>query len=376
MILPGATLGLLSGGQLGRMFTTAAQIMGYRVVVLDPDANSPAGIIANRHICAEYSNEIALTQLAKCCDAITTEFENIPVTTLAFLERETIVRPSSKALAATQNRINEKQIITSLNIPVAPFKIIRSISDIDTEKILPPFPKILKTATFGYDGKSQIICRSKKDVQFAFKSLGQVQCVLEQHIDFKYEISTVLARSQDGIISNFPVAENIHMNGILHSTTVPSVISKKQAQKAIKIASKIANTLEYIGVMAVEFFVLNENEILVNEIAPRPHNSGHFTLDACQTSQFEQQVRMLCGLPSGNCDLLSPVVMINILGNAWGRTIPNWNKLLSIPQNNLHMYGKKEARTGRKMGHFNVLASTVEQATNIALKSFQDLVED
>lgn len=376
MILPGATLGLLSGGQLGRMFTSAAQIMGYRVVVLDPDANSPAGIIANRHICAEYSNEIALKQLAKCCDAITTEFENIPVTTLAFLERETIVRPSSKALAATQNRISEKQIITSLNIPVAPFKIIRSISDIDNEKILPPFPKILKAATFGYDGKSQIICRSKKDVQFAFKSLGQVQCVLEQHIDFKYEISTVLARSQDGIISNFPVAENIHMNGILHSTTVPSVISKKQAQKAIKIASKIANTLEYIGVMAVEFFVLNENKILVNEIAPRPHNSGHFTLDACQTSQFEQQVRMLCGLPSGNCDLLSPVVMINILGNAWGRTTPNWNKLLSIPQNNLHMYGKKEARTGRKMGHFNVLAGTVEQATNIALKSFQDLVGD
>lgn len=376
MILPGATLGLLSGGQLGRMFTSAAQIMGYRVVVLDPDANSPAGIIANRHICAEYSNEMALKQLAKCCDAITTEFENIPVTTLAFLERETIVRPSSKALAATQNRISEKQIITSLNIPVAPFKIIRSISDIDNEKILPPFPKILKAATFGYDGKSQIICRSKKDVQFAFKSLGQVQCVLEQHIDFKYEISTVLARSQDGIISNFPVAENIHMNGILHSTTVPSVISKKQAQKAIKIASKIANTLEYIGVMAVEFFVLNENKILVNEIAPRPHNSGHFTLDACQTSQFEQQVRMLCGLPSGNCDLLSPVVMINILGNAWGRTTPNWNKLLSIPQNNLHMYGKKEARTGRKMGHFNVLAGTVEQATNIALKSFQDLVGD
>ncbi|NQY51927.1 MAG: 5-(carboxyamino)imidazole ribonucleotide synthase [Piscirickettsiaceae bacterium] len=376
MILPGATLGLLSGGQLGRMFTTAAQTMGYRVVVLDPDINSPAGIIADQHICAEYSNEIALKQLAKCCDAITTEFENIPETTLAFLEQKTIVRPSSKALAATQNRINEKHIITSLNIPVAPFIIIRSISDIENKKILPPFPNILKTVTFGYDGKSQSICQSREDVTSAFRSLGQVECVLEQHINFKYEISAVLARSEDGIISNFPIAKNVHINGMLHSTTVPSMISKKQAKKVINIANKIANSLNYIGVIAVEFFVSNEDKLFVNEIAPRPHNSGHFTLDACRTSQFEQQVRMLCGLPSGSCELLSPVVMINILGDAWGRTTPNWDKLLSVPQNNLHMYGKKEARIGRKMGHFNVLASTVEQATNVALKSFQELIRD
>ncbi len=376
MILPGATLGMLGGGQLGRMFTAAAQIMGYKVVVLDPDTNSPAGIIADQHICAKYTDNDALDQLATLCDAITTEFENIPATTLSYLEAKTVVHPSSKALASTQNRIVEKQFIASLGIPVAPFAAIRSTKDIDALVDNFLFPAILKVANFGYDGKGQVVCETIADVRAAFESLDNAECVLEQRINLEREVSTVLARSQSGVITNFPVAENVHVNGILHSTTVPSSIPEQQAQAALQMADKIADGLSYVGTMAVEFFISSEGDIIANEIAPRPHNSGHFTLDACETSQFEQQVRMLCGLPSGNCKLVSPVVMINILGDVWGNSKPHWDTLLSQPENKLHLYGKKEARVGRKMGHFNVLASNTDQAMKIAEQSFEALKAD
>lgn len=376
MILPGATLGMLGGGQLGRMFTTAAQTMGYKVIVLEPDVNSPAGVIADQHICAEYTDEVALAQLAELCDAVTTEFENIPATTLAFLEAKTVVHPSSKALSRTQNRIVEKQFIESLGINVAPYAPIRSNDDIDAIADTFQFPAILKAASFGYDGKGQVVCQNADDVRAAFTSLNGAECVLEQRINLEREVSTVLARSQSGEVTNFPIAENVHINGILHSTTVPSSIPEQQAKCVIEMADKIANGLDYVGTMAVEFFISNEGDILANEIAPRPHNSGHFTLDACETSQFEQQVRMLCGLPSGNCDLASPVVMINLLGDVWGQSQPHWDTLLSQPQNKLHLYGKKEARPGRKMGHFNVLAVSTEQATTVALQSFEALKAD
>jgi len=376
MILPGATLGMLGGGQLGRMFTTAAQTMGYKVIVLDPDTNSPAGIIADQHICAKYTETDALDQLAALCDAVTTEFENIPASTLSYLEAKTIVHPSSKALASTQNRIVEKQFIASLGIPVAPFSAIRSTEDIDALVDNFKFPAILKVANFGYDGKGQVVCETIADVRAAFESLNNAECVLEQRINLEREVSTVLARSQSGDITNFPVAENVHVNGILHSTTVPSSIPEQQAQAALQMADKIADGLSYVGTMAVEFFISSEGDIIANEIAPRPHNSGHFTLDACETSQFEQQVRMLCGLPSGNCELISPVVMINLLGDVWGNSEPHWDALLSQPENKLHLYGKKEARVGRKMGHFNVLSSTTDQAMKIAEQSFEALKAD
>jgi len=376
MILPGATLGMLGGGQLGRMFVTAAQTMGYKVIVLEPDVNSPAGIIADQHIIAKYTDEAALAQLAEQCDAVTTEFENIPATVLSFLEAKTVVHPSSKALSSTQNRLVEKAFIESLGINVAPYAAIRSMEDIDNIADTFQFPAIIKAASFGYDGKGQAVCQTADDVRAAFTALKQVECVLEQRINLEREISTVLARSQSGGITNFPVAENVHVNGILHSTTVPSSVSEKQAQKVIEMADTIADGLGYVGTMAVEFFISKEGDILANEIAPRPHNSGHFTLDACETSQFEQQVRMLCGLPSGNCELTSPVVMMNLLGDVWGSSQPHWDNLLSQPQNKLHLYGKKEARPGRKMGHFNVLAATVEQATKIAHQSFEDLQAD
>ena len=373
MILPGATLGMLGGGQLGRMFTTAAQTMGYKVIVLDPDINSPAGIIAEQHLCAKYTDEAALETLAQACDAVTTEFENIPAATLAFLESKTVVHPSSEALAKTQNRIVEKEFIASLGIAVAPFIAIRSEADIDKVADHIKLPGILKVANFGYDGKGPVVCHTLDDVRQAFASLNQAECVLEQRINLEREVSTVLARSQLGDISNFPIAENVHINGILHSTTVPSLINDEQAQTVIVTADKIAEGLNYVGTMAVEFFISKEGDIIANEIAPRPHNSGHFTLDACETSQFEQQVRMLCNLPSGNCELTSPVVMINLLGDVWGQSEPHWHGLLSVPNNKLHLYGKQEARVGRKMGHFNVLATSTEAAMLIANNSFEQL---
>jgi len=376
MILPGATLGMLGGGQLGRMFVTAAQTMGYKVIVLEPDVNSPAGIIADQHLIAKYTDETALAQLAEQCDAVTTEFENIPATVLSFLEAKTVVHPSSKALSSTQNRLVEKAFIESLGINVAPYAAIRSMADIDAIADTFQFPAIIKAASFGYDGKGQAVCQTADDVRAAFTALNEVECVLEQRINLEREISTVLARSESGEITNFPVAENVHVNGILHSTTVPSSVPEQQAQQAIEMADTIADGLGYVGTMAVEFFISQQGDILANEIAPRPHNSGHFTLDACQTSQFEQQVRMLCGLPSGNCELTSPVVMMNLLGDVWGSSQPHWDTLLSQAENKLHLYGKKEARPGRKMGHFNVLAATIEQATEIALKSFEDLQAD
>lgn len=373
MILPGATLGMLGGGQLGRMFTTAAQTMGYKVIVLDPDSHSPAGLIANRHLCARYDDEHALTELAKACDAITTEFESIPASTLAFLESRAVVHPSSEALSKTQNRIVEKEFISSLGLPVAPFAAIRSHDDIDNLGDNFSFPAILKLANFGYDGKGQVTCHGLAEVKQAFNSLEQAECVLEQRINLDREVSTVLARSQAGDITLFPIAENVHVNGILHSTTVPSVIDDTQAQLVTDMAQTIAEGLNYVGTMAVEFFISKEGYIMANEIAPRPHNSGHYTLDACETSQFEQQVRMLCNLPSGNCELVSPVVMINLLGDVWGQSEPHWSELLSTPNNKLHLYGKLEARVGRKMGHFNVLATSTEQATDIANDCFEKI---
>ena len=372
-ILPGATLGMLGGGQLGRMFTVAAQTMGYKVVVLDPDTNSPAGIISDHHLCAAYDDEKALKYMADNCAAVTTEFENIPATTLAFLEQFTTVRPSSTALAQTQNRNVEKQFIASLGIPTAPFLPIRSREDIAQAEEKIAFPAILKVANFGYDGKGQVPCDSLDDVYAAFASLNEKECVLEQRIKLEREVSVVLARSENGDITPFPVAENVHVNGILHSTSVPASVTAEQAEEAIAKASQISQGLGYIGTMAVEFFVSTDGDIIANEIAPRPHNSGHYTLDACHTSQFEQQVRMLCGLPSGDCNLVSPVVMINILGDVWGSTQPNWDTLLEAPNVKLHLYGKQEARVGRKMGHFNVLAKDTDEAMSQANHLFEAL---
>ncbi len=362
-ILPGSTLGMLGGGQLGRMFVMAASAMGYDVVVLDADPHSPAGRIASKHLQADYTDTDSLDYMAENCAVITTEFENIPVSALKYLSNKRPVFPPTEALAISQNRIKEKSFIQSLGLSTSPFVALESEADLAKVKQI-KFPAILKTATLGYDGKGQVVCHSAEDVTDAFSSLGVI-CVLEQRIELQLEISVVLGMNEQGEAFCFPAAENEHANGILDVSKVPASVSSQLEEQARKAAIKIASGLNYCGVLAVEFFISMQGELLVNEIAPRPHNSGHYTLDACYCSQFEQQVRMICGLPSGNCELHTPVAMLNLLGDVWPQNhSPDWPSLLQIDRSFLHLYGKKEARVGRKMGHVNLLADDVVKAEN------------
>lgn len=365
-ILPGTTLGMLGGGQLGRMFTIAARTMGYDVVVLDPDKESPAGKLATTHICADYADQAALEQISKNCDAVTTEFENVPAATLAALAKTCPVRPGAKAVTIAQDRIHEKNFLKDNGFSTAPFAVIHSLQDLQKNITEIGTPAILKVSRFGYDGKGQFGLNTEADAEKAWKNLQGEACVLEQRMPLDIELSVVLARGVEGEVVTYPVSENIHEGGILDVSVVPARINKTLETKVIDIAKQIVSALDYIGIMAVEFFVSN-GKVLVNEIAPRPHNSGHFTLDACVTDQFEQQVRAVCGLPLGDTSLLSPVVMINMLGDIWhdGQT-PKWQKLLDHPNVKLHLYGKREARPGRKMGHFNVLSANINDALKLA----------
>ena len=362
MILPGATLGMLGGGQLGRMFTVAARTMGYRVVILDPDLNSPAGQVADEYLHAAYNDEWALEQMANICDAVTTEFENVPASSLRRLETRCKVYPRAHALEMTQDRIREKSFITDRGLPTVPFQSIYRAEDLKAacSQLAPPF--ILKRSSFGYDGKGQVSVDDLDSATRAFAALGHVPCVLEQKVELAREVSVVLGRSLNSTTVCFPVAENEHRQGILHMSIIPARVAATLAQRATEMAAEVADALDYVGVMAVEFFVTGDGELLINEIAPRPHNSGHYTLDACVTSQFEQQVRMVCDLPAGDTRLLTPVVMVNILGNVWQRGNPRWDALLNDPNAKLHLYGKLKARFGRKMGHFCYLDEDLARA--------------
>ena len=364
-------LGLLGGGQLGRMFTIAAHQMGYQVTVLDPDADSPAGRIADQFICADYTDQDALAQLSGQCVAITTEFENIAASALSVLAEQCIVRPDAHSVTIAQNRILEKRFLQSHGFCVAPFEVIEQAECPDT--IDDVFPGILKVSQFGYDGKGQRQVANATELAAAFVDLGSVPCVLEKKLPLKCEVSVVLARGHDGTVVYFPVVENQHDNGILDVSIVPARVSAEIAANARDVAGKIAEALAYQGVLCVEFFVLDDDRLVVNEMAPRPHNSGHFSIDACVTSQFEQQVRALCGMPLGDTVLHKPSVMVNLLGDIWQSAEPDWTLLLSEPSVKLHLYGKKEARPGRKMGHFTVLDATTEKALERALHLKQQL---
>lgn len=357
---------MLGGGQLGRMFTIAARTMGYEVVVLDPDKESPAGKLATTHICADYSDQAALDQIAKTCDAVTTEFENVPASTLEALAKTSPVRPGAKAISIAQDRIHEKNFLKDNGFYTAPFAVIHSLEDLQKSISEIGTPAILKVSRFGYDGKGQFGINAESDIEKAWETLEGEACVLEQRMPLDIEVSVVLARGIEGEVITYPVSENIHEGGILDVTVVPARIDKNLETKVIDMAKEIATALDYVGIMAVEFFISN-GKILVNEIAPRPHNSGHYTLDACMTDQFEQQVRAVCGLPLGDTTLLSPVVMINMLGDIWHNgEAPKWEKLLNHPNVKLHLYGKREARPGRKMGHFNVLSANINDALTLA----------
>lgn len=353
---------MLGGGQLGRMFVTAARTMGYEVIVLDPDPLSPAGGLASEHLARDYDDTEALDYLATRCAAITTEFENIPAVTLAYLAKSVAVHPSATALHIAQQRKQEKEFFRAQGLNTAEFVAVESDDDVEPARDF-PFPAILKTAMLGYDGKGQIVCECFEDLPPAFERLGRKHCVLEQRIELDCEVSVVLSRSQQGEVSCFPIAENSHSNGILDVSIVPAMIKPELAEEAIDAATRIADGLDYCGVLAVEFFISRDGRVLVNEMAPRPHNSGHYTLDACETSQFEQQVRMVCGLPAGSCRQHGPVAMWNLLGDIWPENgNPAWGEVLRLERAKLHLYGKAEARPGRKMGHVNCLGENLEDA--------------
>ncbi len=361
MILPPATLGMLGGGQLGRFFVAAAHEMGFKVWVLDPDPHSPAGLIADRHLQAGYEDFAALDAMAEACAAVTTEFENVPAATLDYLAKFIPVRPGAQAVAVCQNRIVEKSFLRDNGLPHGPFAVIQSEADIAAADA-GLYPAILKVARFGYDGKGQARVANAAEALHAFHQFKGEPCVLEQMLSLDYEVSVVLARDENGKVKCFPTVENQHSRGILDVSIAPARASACQRDTAQEYAERIAERLGFIGTLAVEFFV-SRGQLYVNEMAPRPHNSGHHTIDACAVSQYDQQVRALCGIPLGEPRQHSVSVMVNLLGELWfeggdphGRyREPDWSVLHAVPGLRLHLYAKHHARHGRKMGHFTVV---------------------
>ncbi len=376
MIAPGAWLGVLGGGQLARMFAMAAHRLGYRVAALDPDPECPASGVADRLICASLDAPKGWRELANCSAAVTIETESVPAGSLRFLSNRLRVAPDADALAIAQNRALEKSFLQKNGFAVAPFFVLNRPLDKLNPGVESLLPGLLKTSRFGYDGRGQIAVATDTELINAFEELGG-PCILEKRITLSAEFSVILARSDDGNTAVFPVPLNHHHAGILDLSIVPAQISPALQRKAVTTALRIAEALNYRGVMCVEFFLTADGQLLVNEIAPRPHNSGHFTLDACHTSQFEQQVRVLAGLPLGDPSALinkRGIAMVNLLGNIWGHAEPHWSPVLAHPHARLHLYGKRTPRAGRKMGHITCLAESTDAAKDIALSLRAQLV--
>ena len=366
-IAPGEWLGLLGGGQLGRMFCMAAQTLGYKVAVLDPGSDSPAGSVADRHIRADYLDSAALAKLARLCKAATTEFENVPAPALEILARDARVAPMAASVAIAQDRISEKTFLSGHGFGVAPFAVLRSVDD--ARNAAPHlFPGIVKSARLGYDGKGQIRVATHDEAADAFVAMRGAACVLEQFVPLACEVSVIVARNERKEATTWPVAENHHRDGILDVTIAPARVSDALGDRARPLAFEVAAALDYRGVLCVEMFVSAADELLVNEIAPRPHNSGHYTIDACVTSQFEQQARVLADLPLGDPFQHTPAVMVNLLGDIWfdadaaAPREPEWRAILAHPRVKLHLYGKAVPTRGRKMGHVTCLGVTLDQA--------------
>jgi 5-(carboxyamino)imidazole ribonucleotide synthase len=361
-IAPGATLGVMGGGQLARMFVHAAQQMGYATAVLDADPASPAGLVAHTHVLADYLDPQGLAQLADCSAAVTTEFENVPARSLAVLAECVPVAPGAAAVAVCQDRAAEKAHFERSGVPCAPHAVIDSAAQLAAVDAC-LLPGILKTARLGYDGKGQARVDTPEQLAAAWARLGSVVCVLEQRLPLAHEISVIVARSANGDTVNLPVQQNLHRDGILAVTRVPAPdVAHELGARAIAYAQQIAGTLDYVGVLCVEFFVLADGTLVANEMAPRPHNSGHYSIDACDVSQFELQVRAMTGAPLRAPRLHSPCVMLNLLGDLWRGGSPDWAAVLAVPGVHLHLYGKAEARPGRKMGHLTVTAASAVEA--------------
>ena len=391
-LMPGSTLGVLGGGQLGRMWAHTAQRMGYHTAVLDPDAQSPAGLVSHHHIHTDFLDPAGLKQLAAVCQAVTTEFENVPADALAQLATTLPVSPAASAVAVAQDRAREKAHFVTCGVPVAPHAVIDTVEQLATlltgtanavvaDDLL---PGILKTSRMGYDGKGQLRVTTRDELNVGWAKLGSVPCVLEKMLPLASECSVIVARGRDGAMVNLPVQRNLHRDGILAVTEVfAGNVLEALAQQAITAAKAVAQELNYVGVLCVEFFVLADggdvaSQLVVNEIAPRPHNSGHYSQDACDVSQFELQVRTMADLPLTQPRLHSPAVMLNLLGDLWfthssganaAQVEPAWQQVLALPGTHLHLYGKREARVGRKMGHLNITAATPEAARTVALQA-------
>ncbi|WP_180955581.1 5-(carboxyamino)imidazole ribonucleotide synthase [Bacillus sp. V33-4] len=359
IIVPGQTIGIIGGGQLGRMMALSAKAMGFKIAVLDPAEDSPCGQVADYRITSEYDDLDAIKQLAEVSDVITYEFENINAAAVTWLCENAYVPQGNRLLEITQDRISEKAAIERSGADVAPYSVIHSVDDIYAAIEKLGYPAVLKTARGGYDGKGQHVIRSSADLETAGKLLEKGVCVLEKWIPFEKEISVIIVRNQQGETAVFPVGENIHKDNILHQTIVPARISYKAEKNAIQKATELAESLKLVGTLAVEMFLTADEQIYINELAPRPHNSGHYTIEACETSQFEQHIRAVCSWPLGSTQLLKPAVMVNILGEHQAQIL---EKIPELPDWKIHLYGKKDAKFKRKMGHVTILRDSTDDA--------------
>jgi 5-(carboxyamino)imidazole ribonucleotide synthase len=368
LILPGATIGVLGGGQLGRMFAMAARRLGYRVHTLAPDHDTPTGQIADVEINASYDDMDAVRAFAQAVDVVTFEFENVSSDAVTEAERHAIVRPNGRSLAIAQHRIKEKSFLAGLGLPVAPFAAVRVEADLAPAIEAIGCPSVLKTATSGYDGKGQIKIERAPDLAGAWEALGRREAVLEAFLDLDREVSVIGARGVGGDWSHFGPIENEHRRHILDVSVAPAVVPAATAALAVEITRRVMDALDFVGVLCIEFFIARDGRLVVNELAPRPHNSGHLTFDACRTSQFEQQLRAVCGLPLGSPEMLQPAAaMANLLGDIWEGGEPNWAAALALADVKLHLYGKSSPRPGRKMGHLTVLAGSPDEAKSRVL---------
>jgi 5-(carboxyamino)imidazole ribonucleotide synthase len=372
-IEPGATLGVLGGGQLGRMFALAARRMGYRVHVLAPADDTPTGQVADVEVNAAYGDLDAVDRFARGVEALTFEFENVPAATAEAAARHTLVRPGGHVLHVAQHRLREKTFLRDAGLPVTPFAAVRSRADLDAALAALGTPAVLKAAAWGYDGKGQVRIDTAADAEQAWARLGTDEAILEAYIEFEREISVVAARGVDGSYVDYGPVHNTHVNHILDLTIAPAGVAASVAREASAITRAVLEKLEVVGVLCVEFFLRGDGTLLINELAPRPHNSGHLTIDAAITCQFEQQVRAVCGLPLGSTELIRPAAMANLLGDLWGRRAPRFDRALAIPEVKLHLYGKDRALPGRKMGHLTALAESSLRAAQRALAAREAL---
>ena len=374
--LPGTKIGVMGGGQLGRMFAIAARRMGYHVHTFSPDKNGPAAQFSDRATAASYADEAAVRRFSRSIDLLTFEFENIPGATIEWASGKRVVRPRGEILLIAQNRLREKEFLSAAGFPLAFFRKVASLADLTKAVEAIGRPAILKGGAFGYDGKGQVRIDPETKLEAVWSERDGEICVLEKVIDFEKEISLIVARTPDGATAVFPVCENIHRNHILDLTIAPARIEERVAQAARELACAVALRFNLVGLLAVEMFLRGNGELIINELAPRPHNSGHWTIEGCVTSQFEQHVRAVCGLPLGTTDLLTPTAMVNLLGDIWSAGEPAWAAALAEPNVHLHLYGKRQPRPGRKMGHLTATAESVEAAASSALRAREKLLRN